>query len=559
MKMNKLVALMLALVMVLSFAACNNQAPVTPDNPGQETGGDTATEPFIGVHLQAALESIDPARTSAGDDFEVIGQVIEGLYEVAADGSAKLAMAESVDASEDGLKLVFHLRDANWSNGEPVKADDWVYAWQRCFTNTAEYVSLFETAGIKNASKILAGELQPTDLGVYAEDDKTLVVEFDYPCAFFPTLMYFPVFYPINREFGEQCGDKYGSAPEYYLANGPFMFQDYTPAATSFTLVKNPGYYNADAVKIGGINYKVITDAQSAFLAYQTGELDVVILSSEQADQLSQDPDFVSVKSGYLWYISPNINGECSSADVSKALKNVNIRKAIGSSFDKDAIVNNILKDGSIAMNSCLPYDLCINDEGKEYRDFSGIEYCKYDAAAAKAAWEQGLKETGLTSLELTLIFDGDATSPNVCAFIKEQAETNLPGLTINLQTYPKKERSDLMKGHTYDLGFCRWGPDYGDPLTYFDLWTDGYTHNYGNWHSDEYMDLMSEIKTGETAADAKARWDAFLVAEQMIADDVVIMPVYQNCNACLVKPNVENVEFHVIGMNRIFKDVVVK
>lgn len=562
MKMNKLLALLLALVMVLSLAACGGQ-PATHATDGGNDGGDIAPvaegEKYIGVHLQAALESIDPAFTSAGDDFEVIGQVVEGLYQVAADGSAQLGMAESVEVSDDGLQMIFHIRDAKWSNGAEVTADDWVYAWQRCFTIPAQYVDLFNTAGIKNAAAIMNGEMDVEELGVHAEDDKTLVVDFDTPCAFFDTLMYFPVFFPVNREFCESCGDLYGSAPEYYLANGPFMITDYSPAATAFTLAKNPDYYDADSVKIDGVNYKVILDEQSAYLAYQSGELDVVILSSEQADMLSQDPEFVSVKSGYLWYISPNINGECSSAKASKALKNVNIRKALSSCFDKNAIVNNILKDGSLLMNSCVPYELCVNSDGVEYRDYSGLEYGIYDVASAQELWKKGMEEIGETELELTMIFDNDATSPNVCAFVKEQAETNLAGLTINLQSLPKKERSDLMKAHTYDLGFCRWGPDYGDPLTYFDLWTDGYTHNYGSWHNDEFMALMNEIKKGETAADNAARWEAFLKCEQIIGDEVVIMPVYQNCNACLVKENVKNVEFHVIGMNRIYKDVVVE
>lgn len=562
MKMNKLLALLLALVMVLSLAACggeNAEAPVNSENDGNVEAEPTLDESaYIGVHLQAALESIDPAFTSAGDDFEVIGQMIEGLYNVAADGSAVLGMAESVDVSEDGLKMVFHIRDAQWQNGAEVVADDWVYAWQRAMTIPAQYVDLFNTAGIKNAAAVAAGEKDISELGVYAEDDKTLVVEFDTPCAFFPTLMYFPVFFPINREFGEQCGELYGSGPEYYLANGPFTLKEYSPAATSFVLEKNPNYYDAENVKIAGINYKVILDEQSAYLAYESGELDVVILSSEQADMLSGEPDFVSVKSGYLWYVSPNINGKCSSEKVSKALQNVKIREALGSCFDKNAIVGNILKDGSIVMNSCVPYELCVNAEGVEYRDYSGLEYCKYDVTKAQQLWKEGMEEIGETELELTMIFDNDATSPNVCAFIKEQAETNLEGLTINLQSLPKKERSDLMKAHDYDLGFCRWGPDYGDPLTYFDLWTDGYTHNYGDWHSDEFMALMNEIKKGETAADNAARWKAFLEAEKIIGDEVVIMPVYQNCNACLVKDNVKNVEFHVIGMNRIFKDVLI-
>ena len=114
------------------------------------------------------------------------------------------------------------------------------------------------------------------------------------------------------------------------------------------------------------------------------------------------------------------------------------------------------------------------------------------------------------------------------------------------------------MKAHDYDIGLCRWGPDYADPLTYMDLWTDGYTHNYGAWHSDEYMEILNKIKTVEYALDAEARWDLIKQAEQIIADESVILPVYQNANASLVKENISGIEFHAVGLNRVYKNVKV-
>lgn len=553
MKLNKLLALLLALVMVLSLAACSGSGTTEPsESESSQSGEVVATDAkYINVHLTAALESIDPAFTSAGDDFEVIGQMVEGLFQCDASGAAIPGMAETYEISDDGLTWTFHLREAYWSNGTKVTADDFVYAWQRCLTIPAQYASLFETAGIKNAAEIIAGTADISTLGVSAPDDATFVVELNLPCAFFDTLMFFPVFYPVNREFAESCGDLFGSAPEYYLCNGPFELTNYEPAATSFSMKKNETYYDAASVQIGGINYKVILDSQQAYLAYQNGELDVCILSSELADVLRNDAEFVSVKSGYLWYISPNISE-------GGAVANVNIRKAIGSAFDKQAIVDNILKNGSQVADFCVPVDLATGPDGKDYRESSDVTFCEYDVAAAQESWAKGLEELGVDSVELTLIYDDEESIKLVAEFIKAQVEQNLPGLTLNLQSYPKKERSDLMKAHTYDLGLCRWGPDYADPLTYFDLWTDGYTHNYGAWHSDEYMAILDNIKFGELAVDIEARWAAFKDAEQIIADEAVILPVYQNCNACLIKSNVTGIEFHSVGLNRIFKNVVI-
>ncbi|MBQ5322583.1 MAG: peptide ABC transporter substrate-binding protein, partial [Oscillospiraceae bacterium] len=495
----------------------------------------------------AAIDSIDPHLTSAGDDFEVIGTMVEGLFLCDASGAAIPGMAESYEKSD--TTWTFHLRDAQWSNGAPVTADDFVYAWQRAMSLPAEYASLFETAGIKNASAIYAGEMDASELGVYAQDEKTLVVEFDVPCAFFDTLMFFPVFYPMNREFVEECGDLYGSAPEYYLSNGAFALSEYTPAATEFKMVKNENYYNAENIAVPGLTYKVILDSQQAYLAYQNGELDVCVLSSELADLLKSDAEFLATESGYLWYMSPNVSK-------GGAMANVNIRKAIGMAFDKEAICNNILRNGSIPADFCVPVGLATGPDGLDYRESSGITYNEYNVEEAKKLWDAGLAELGTDSVELTLIFDDEESIKLVAEFIQQQVQENLPGLTITLQPYPKKQRSDLMKAHDYDIGLCRWVPDYADPLTYMDLWTDGYTHNYGAWHSDEYMEILNKIKTVEYALDAEARWDLIKQAEQIIADEAVILPVYQNANASLVKADVKGIEFHAVGLNRVYNNV---
>lgn len=538
MKLNKILAMILALVMVFSLAACGKGSA---DGDGK----------ILNVHVTAAIDSIDPHLTSAGDDFEVIGTMVEGLFQCDASGAAIPGMAETYKKSEDGMTWTFHLRDAKWSNGAEVTADDFVFAWQRAMSLPAEYASLFETAGIKNASAIYAGEMDATELGVYAQDDKTLVVEFDVPCAFFDTLMFFPVFYPMNRAFVEECGDLYGSAPEYYLSNGTFTLSEYTPAATEFKMVKNELYYDADAVELAGLTYKVILDSQQAYNAYQAGELDVCVLSSELADLLKEDKEFLATESGYLWYMSPNVSK-------GGAMANVNIRKAIGMAFDKDAICNNILRNGSIPADFCVPVGLATGPDSKDYRESSGLTYNVYNVEEAKALWAAGLAELGTDSVELTLIFDDEESIKLVAEFIQQELQTNLEGLTITLQPYPKKQRSDLMKAHDYDIGLCRWGPDYADPLTYMDLWTDGYTHNYGAWHSDAYMEILNKIKTVEYALDAEARWDLIKQAEQIIADEAVILPVYQSANASLVKDNISGIEFHAVGLNRVYKNVKV-
>ena len=224
-KFKKMMAALLSAAMVATlFGAVSVSA---------DQGGD------IYVMLASNVMSLDTNLATDGDSFEVIADCIDGLTQMDADGAAVPAIAESWDVSEDGLTYTFHLReDANWSNGEPVTANDFVYAWQLAMTANVEYNYMYGSSvgAVKNADAIMSGEADVETLGVTAIDDKTLQVELEVPVSFFPSLMYFPAFYPINQAFYESCGDgEYGTSPSTYLSNGAFILDDYIPGAASLT------------------------------------------------------------------------------------------------------------------------------------------------------------------------------------------------------------------------------------------------------------------------------------------------------------------------------------
>ncbi|MBP6887558.1 MAG: peptide ABC transporter substrate-binding protein [Oscillospiraceae bacterium] len=569
--MKKLLALLLALIMLLSLAACGGSAGEESESeaPGSEaeSGGEETADRFLNVHVAAAIQSIDPLGTGAGDDFEVIGHLIDGLILLNGDGSLAPGLAETWEVSEDQLTWTFHLRDANWYNVNgvyaPVTASDFVFAWQRMVdpNNAAEYAFIFgDAAGIVNASEIVAGEKAPSELGVEAVDEKTLAVHLVAPCGFFETLMYFPAFFPANQAFVEECGDLYATAPEYFLSCGPYVMTDYSVAATAFTLTKSAEYWDAAAVICAGINYKVILDYQEAYLAYQNGELDVAKLSSEMVELVAADPEYRPVMTGYLWYVTPNISG-------GKGLENANIRKALALSYDRQHIADYIMKDGSIPAYWYVPYGLSTGPDGLDYRKSvnnteggnadTEYQYNPMDIAAAQEAFAAGLAELGVSSLSYTIVVEDLETALYVAQFLKEQWETNLAGLEITIASMPKKERSDLMKGHTFDLGIARWGPDYADPMTYMTLWlSTSASYNYGLWNNPEYDTLINGVTNGEF--DAEGRWATFKQAEKLVASDYVIYPLYQTCDATLIKTNVTGVEFHTVGLNRVFIRAVI-
>ena len=552
MKKKRILAMSMALAAVMMITACGD-ADTPAETPGETPAETPGEEPSNGdnvlkVQFNVEVASMDPQIATDGTSFEAIAAVTEGLYSVDAEGSAIPAMVDTVDKSEDGMTYTFKLKDANWSNGTPVTANDFVFAWKRLVDPevASEYAFIMGVAGVKNADAIASGEMAVEELGVTAQDEKTLLVELDFPVPYFESLMSFPSFLPMNEEFFTSAGDNYGTSPETLLANGPFKVTAYEPAATTITLEKNADYWDADAVALDGIQYQVIKDSQQTMLSYQNGDLDVATLSGEQVEQFMNDPEFVNVVAGYLWYVSPN--------QIVAGLENENIRTAMALAFDKDAVANNILKDGSIPANFAVPTLLATGPDGKDFRETADT-YLETDKTKALEHWEAGLAELGQTELSYTMLVEDTEASINVAQFLQSEWQTTLPGLTVELQTMPKKNRVERMQAGDYELVLTRWGPDYADPMTYLDMWTSDSSNNYGLWSNAEYDALIEDAKKGELALDLEARWEALKDAEKMVMDEAVIMPVYQKGDAVMVRSGVEGIEFHSVGINRVFKN----
>ena len=518
--------------------------------------GASAMASDLNVMVETPVESLDPQIATDGTSFEVIADYTDGLMQMDADGKAVEALAESYDLSDDGTVYTFHIReDANWSNGEPVTAADFVFAWQRAVDPdvASEYSYMMSDIGqIKNAAEIIAGEMDKSELGVTAVDDKTLKVELNVPVSYFTSLMYFPTFYPVNEAFFNECGDTFATSPDTILSNGAFVMDDYEPAATAFHLTKNADYYNADSVSLEGLNYQVIQDSQTALMSYQTGALDMTIVNGEQVDQVEDDPEFSSTGAGYLWYVSPNISAV-------EELQNLNIRMALTMAIDREAITNDVLKDGSIPTYTAVPMQFAAGPDGSDFSEdqemFSDV--CATDPEKAADFWAKGLEELGTDSVELDMIVDADDAPQKVATVLKEQWETTLPGLTVNLVVEPKKQRVEDMQDGNFEVALTRWGPDYADPMTYLGMWVTDNSNNYGLWSNADYDAMIDECTTGDLCTDAEGRWAKMYEAEKIVMDDAVIFPLYTAANAQMISSNVTGLEQHPVALNRVYKNVV--
>ena len=546
----------------LFLAACGGGSS---DSGATDAGTDAAAPAgkYLGVMLGTNVMSLDTDLATDGDSFEVIADCIDGLMQMDADGAAIPALAETTDISEDGCTWTFHLRDAKWSNGTPVTANDFVFAWRRICQNAGEYAYMMDEIGnIKGAAAIIAGEQSDTTtLAVNATDDKTLVVELEVPVSFFPSLMYFPTFYPINEEFYNSLEDgTYGTSPDTFLSCGAFQLEDYLPGTANLSVKKNEGYWDAARVQLPGISYQVVGSSDSALTAFKNGSLDVVMISGSQVKAAEDDAELSQnlkvTGAGYMWYLSFSQTEKNAQGGM---LANQNLRLAFTNAIDREFIVDNYVQDGSIATYTAVPPQFAASATTGE--DFSAdqqkfADYIGYDVEKAQKYFEDAKKELGVDTFEFTLIYgnnEGDEVT-KVAQSLKEQIEANLSGITLNLQGMTKAERLDKMQEDNYDVALTRWGPDYADPMTYLGMWITNNSNNYGFWSNAEYDQLIADCTTGAYINDYDARWAALYDAETLVMQEAVIAPLYTKANANLISAGAEGIEFHPVALNRVYK-----
>lgn len=534
--------------LVSILAACgggNDEGSKSKSGSSGETG-----EKVLSFVNGDTIPTMDPSLATDEFGFQFLGSSMEGLYRLDKNGHVTEGIATDHEVSKDGLTYTFKLReDAVWSNGDPVTANDFVYAWRRAVdpSTGSEYGPYMMGGVIKNATAISQGKKKVEELGVTAKDDHTLVVELENPTPYFESLTTFGTFLPLNEKFVKEQGDKFATNSDTLLFNGPYLLTNWSSTANKWELTKNDKYWDADSVQVDKLKFTVVKDPQTAVELYESGEVDRAGLSSDLVDVYSSSEDYEITPQMSVAYLKMNQTRN-------KALANKNIRKAIARAFDKEAIVNNILNNGSIAANGFIPKDfVTLPDNNKDFREANG-DLIKYDVKAAQEFWKKGLSELGTDKVEIELLGDDGENAKISTEFIANQLKTNLPGLSVKIKNVPFEQRLNLDEKQDYDLEVSLWGPDYLDPKTFLDLWvTDGGNNKMG-YSNPEYDKLIQEATT-KYAADNTKRYENFMKAEKiLLEDDAAIAPIYQVARAQLVSPRVEGIYPNAFGAKYEYK-----
>lgn len=499
------------------------------------------------LRLTAASEipSMDTALATDLTSFTVMNNVFEGLYVLGPDAEPVLGVAaEEPTISEDGKTYTFKLReDAVWSNGEPVTADDFVYAWQKVAApeTASGYAYMFDGL-IQNATEIINDEMDPTELGIKALSDTELEITLMQPTSYFDQLLTLPFFFPQNRAFAQEQGDEYGSTNETLVYNGPFVLEGWNQASSvGWTFEKNEDYWDADSVVLDTVTVDVIKEVTTELNLFENGDTDIAFLSGNFVSQYSEDPNFHSSLNATTFYIEMNhLNNE-----ETTELSNANIRSAIASAIDKDGYVDNVLQDGSASIDGFVPAGLASNPTTKsDFREDAG-NLLPYDLEKATEAWNAGLSELGTESIELELITSDTEDSKRLAEYLQDQLQKNLPGLTVTLRSMPFSMKLETVREGNYDMAVNSWIADFADPINYVERFdTDINRMNYSNPDVDALVDIAKAIFD-----DDEARWETLVEIEKVsLGEDAALAPLYQSADSYLLNPKVKDYYKRVFG-----------
>lgn len=532
MKVKRFLLTMSALGLAgLALAGCSNSAN---SNKASKT---------LTIMESADLSSLDQSASTDVAQWNVLYNSMEGLYRTNPKGKILPGIATKVVKPTDkGKTYTFPLRkNARWSNGQPVTAQDFVYAWRRGASDKSQSGYNYIFSGIKNADAVSTGKAPESSLGVKALNKHTLQVQLQYPMPYFLQKMVMVSFFPQNIQTVKKYGKAYGTTSSKVVYDGPFKAEGWTGTNNSWTLVKNKYYYDKSAIKLNKIKMDVVKDPNTAHQMFQQNQLDDATITGTTAQGLQKNKDLQHITRGGNYFLRPNMRK-------SSPMSNADLRNAVSLALDKKELCTKVLADGSKPDNTFVAPDIAKDPTtGKDFateNEPSGT----YNVSRAKALWKQGLKQISKKEVTLQLVGDDQTISKNVCQFVQSQLEGKLTGCKVSVRNIPfKSEVSQTTKGN-FDLEYTLWISDFADPISTLQTLQLTNAHNRGQYKSARYNELLQDA-TSVNATNQKKYWADMRAAEKQVDQDKALIPLYSMVESHLVNPKVKGIMWNPVGV----------
>ncbi len=531
---KKLIALTLTALMGFSvLAGCGASEPAD----GTDAAGENAEPKIVRHNLGADPQTIDPALNSAVDGAILLVNVFEGLCKTDENEKAVPGVAESWEMSDDGLTYTFKLRDSKWSDGEPVTANDFEYAWKRALdpVTAAEYA--YQMYYLKGGEAFNSGEGTVEDVGVKAIDEKTLEVTLESPTPYFLELTAFPTYFPVRKDMVEADPEGWALNMETYISNGPFKAVEWSHNDV-LRVVKNDNYYAADTVKLDGIDFYMIVEESTGMSAYESGEIDYLEhIPTDQIPTLQESNEDFEIQPylGTYFYVF-NTSKE--------PVNDPKVRHALTLAIDRQAIVDVVTKAGQKPASGFVPEGMTLSD-GSSFREAAGdfaIPATANIEEAKKLLAEAGYPDgQGFPTIEV--MYNTLEAHKAIAEAIQEMWKQNL-GINVELRNEEWKVFQETRTQGDFVIARHGWIGDYVDPMTFLDMWLSNSGNNNAQWKNDDYDQAIADSKKA-SGADRDA---LMMKAEKIMMDDWITMPIYYYTKPTLLKPYVKNVHFSPLG-----------
>ena len=563
MKKTRIMALIMTAIMTGTLLlGCTK----TKGNEGEKPGDsntpvvEETVEQKIVYNLGADPKTIDPQLNSAVDGSTIIHNAFEGLMREDENSKIVPGTAEKYEVSDDGTVYTFHIRkDAKWSDGKPVVAGDFEYAWKRALNPkvAAEYAyQLFyikNGAAYYNQEKVGDKVATAEDVGVKVIDDNTLEVTLESPVPYFLSLAAFPTYFPVRKDIIEGNEEKWTLKPDTYISNGPFKMSEWKEKE-SITFVKNENYWDAKNVKLETLEVRLIDDQITYLNAFKSGEIDV-IESPPQAEiptLLDEGTAKIYPYLGTYFYVI-NVSDKAKDVDpkAAEALSNPKFRKALSLAIDRQLIVDKVAQGGQAPATSYVPAGI-LDSIGEEFqKDYSSK--CANIEEAKKLLEEAGYPN-GEGAPTITFTFNTDQGHQNIAQAVQDMWKTNL-GINVELKNEEWAVFQDTRNNFQYSMARHGWIADYNDPMTFLDMWTTGNGQNNAGYSNKEYDKLIAQAKV--ELDDAK-RTELLHKAEDILMDESPIIPLYYYTNVLCIDKNVKGTYKSPLGQME-FRDAYVE
>ncbi|UOE56780.1 peptide ABC transporter substrate-binding protein [Cytobacillus oceanisediminis] len=538
--MNKRLSIFFSMLLVLSMflAACSGGGDnADGGDKGGDDGGKSDVPQELRVNINTEPPSLNPGLAQDSTSGTVLRNVLEGLTRISPEGKPENAMAEDIKVSEDGKTYTFTIRDAKWSNGDPVIAKDFEYAWKWALDPANNSTYAYQLYYLEGAEAFNTGKGEKDAVGVKAVDEKTLEVKLVNPTPYFEELTAFYTYLPVNSKIAEANPEWATDAGENFTTNGPFHLAEWAHS-DKIVLEKSETYWDAETVKLDSIEMIMINDPNTELSMFDNGELDWAgaptgALPTDAMQALKDEGRLVTQPIAGIYNYKFNTTVE--------PFNNVNIRKAFAHAINRQELIDNILQGEQLPAMAIVPPSMFEENEKGYFSD--------NDVEKAKEYLQKGLEELGLKDASelpaVTLSYNTSEAHQKIAQAIQDMWKQNL-GVEVTLDNSEWNVYLDKLDQMDYQVARLGWLGDFNDAINFLEMYrdADGGNNNTG-WESKEFQDLLAK---SATETDPEARQQLLKDAEAIFMEDMPVAPIYFYTNNWVQAENLKDVAVSGLG-----------